>query len=37
MDRFGKVPAQAQTLIDVHRQRVPRQPYGVMKVNAAPA
>ncbi|QNP48341.1 transcription-repair coupling factor [Diaphorobacter aerolatus] len=36
VDRFGKLPAQAQTLIDVHRLRVMSQPYGVMKVDAAP-
>ncbi len=36
IDRFGKLPAQAQTLIDVHRLRVLSQPYGVIKVDAAP-
>jgi len=36
VDRFGKLPAQAQTLIDVHRLRVISQPYGVVKVDAAP-
>ena len=36
VDRFGKLPAQAQTLIDVHRLRVLSQPYGVTKVDAAP-
>ncbi len=36
VDRFGKLPAQAQTLIDVHRLRVISQPYGVLKVDAAP-
>ena len=36
VDRFGKLPAQAQTLIDVHRLRVLAQPYGVQKVDAAP-
>ena len=36
VDRFGKLPAQAQTLIDVHRLRVLSQPYGVIKVDAAP-
>ena len=36
VDRFGKMPAQAQTLIDVHRLRVISQPYGVVKVDAAP-
>ena len=36
VDRFGKPPAQGQTLIDVHRLRVLSQPYGVVKVDAAP-
>jgi transcription-repair coupling factor (superfamily II helicase) len=36
VDRFGKLPAQAQTLIDVHRLRVLARPYGVVKVDAAP-
>ncbi|MDP3138722.1 MAG: helicase-related protein, partial [Burkholderiaceae bacterium] len=36
VDRFGKLPAQAQTLIDVHRLRVIALPYGVVKVDAAP-
>jgi transcription-repair coupling factor (superfamily II helicase) len=36
VDRFGKMPAQAQTLIDVHRLRVIAKPYGVVKVDAAP-
>jgi transcription-repair coupling factor (superfamily II helicase) len=36
VDRFGKLPAQAQTLIDVHRLRVISQPFGVIKVDAAP-
>ncbi|MDP2166449.1 MAG: transcription-repair coupling factor [Hydrogenophaga sp.] len=36
VDRFGKLPAQAQTLIDVHRLRVLSAPYGVIKVDAAP-
>jgi len=36
IDRFGKLPTQAQTLIDVHRLRVLSQPYGVTKVDAAP-
>ena len=36
IDRFGKLPAQAQTLIDVHRLRVIAKPYGVAKVDAAP-
>jgi transcription-repair coupling factor (superfamily II helicase) len=37
VDRFGKLPAQAQNLIDVHRLRVTSQPYGVIKVDAAPS
>jgi transcription-repair coupling factor (superfamily II helicase) len=36
VDRFGKLPSQAQTLIDVHRLRVLAKPYGVVKVDAAP-
>ena len=36
VDRFGKPPAQAQTLIDVHRLRVMARPFGVVKVDAAP-
>jgi transcription-repair coupling factor (superfamily II helicase) len=36
VDRFGKLPAQGQTLIDTHRLRVLSQPYGVLKVDAAP-
>ena len=36
VDRFGKMPPQAQTLIDVHRLRVIAKPYGVVKVDAAP-
>ena len=36
VDRFGKPPAQAQTLIDVHRLRVIARPYGVVKVDASP-
>jgi len=36
VDRFGKLPPQAQTLIDVHRLRVIAKPYGVVKVDAAP-
>ncbi|KAF1022921.1 MAG: Transcription-repair-coupling factor [Paracidovorax wautersii] len=36
VDRFGKLPAQAQCLVDVHRLRVSSAPYGVVKVDAAP-
>ena len=35
-DRFGKLPAQATTLVDVHRLRVAALPYGIAKVDAAP-
>jgi transcription-repair coupling factor (superfamily II helicase) len=35
-DRFGKLPAQGQTLFDTHRLRVLAQPYGVLKVDAGP-
>ena len=37
VDRFGKLPPQVQTLIDVHRLRILAKPYGVAKVDAAPA
>ncbi len=36
VDRFGKLPPQAQALIDVHRLRVLCEPFGVQKVDAAP-
>jgi transcription-repair coupling factor (superfamily II helicase) len=36
VDRFGKLPPQGQTLIDVHRLRVLARPFGVVKVDAAP-
>jgi len=36
VDRFGKLPPQAQNLVDVHRLRVMARPYGVVKVDAAP-
>ncbi len=36
VDRFGKPPPQAESLIDVHRLRVIAKPYGVVKVDAAP-
>ncbi len=36
VDRFGKLPPATQTLVDVHRLRVLSQPYGVIKVDAAP-
>ncbi|MET0333216.1 MAG: transcription-repair coupling factor, partial [Rhizobacter sp.] len=36
-DRFGKLPAQGQTLFDVHRLRVLAKPYGVTKIDAGSA
>jgi transcription-repair coupling factor (superfamily II helicase) len=36
-DRFGKLPAQGQTLFDTHRLRVLATPYGVLKIDAAPS
>jgi len=36
-DRFGKLPTQGQTLFDTHRLRVLAKPYGVAKIDAAPA
>ena len=36
-DRFGKLPAQGQTLFDVHRLRVLAKPYGVVKIDASPS
>jgi len=36
VDRFGKLPPATQTLFDVHRLRVLSQPYGVVKIDAAP-
>jgi transcription-repair coupling factor (superfamily II helicase) len=35
-DRFGKLPTQGQTLLDVHRLRVAAKPYGVAKIDAGP-
>jgi transcription-repair coupling factor (superfamily II helicase) len=35
-DRFGKLPAQGQTLFDTHRLRVMARPYGVQKIDAGP-
>ena len=35
-DRFGKLPAQGQTLFDTHRLRVLAKPYGVAKIDAGP-
>jgi transcription-repair coupling factor (superfamily II helicase) len=37
VDRFGKLPDQAQALIDTHRLRVLCEPYGVHKIDAAPS
>jgi len=36
VDRFGKPPAQVQTLVEVHRLRILAKSYGVAKVDAAP-
>ena len=35
-DRFGKLPAQGQTLFDTHRLRVLARSYGVLKIDAGP-
>ena len=35
-DRFGRLPAQGQTLFDTHRLRVLARPYGVTKIDANP-
>jgi len=35
-DRFGKLPAQGQTLFDTHRLRVLARAYGVLKIDAGP-
>jgi transcription-repair coupling factor (superfamily II helicase) len=35
-DRFGKLPAQGQTLFDTHRLRLLAKPYGVQKIDAGP-
>ena len=34
-DRFGKLPAQGQTLFDTHRLRVLARPLGVLKIDAS--
>jgi len=36
VDRFGKLPPQAQALFDTHKLRVLAKPYGVIKIDAAP-
>ncbi len=36
VDRFGKPPAQVQTLIEVHRLRLLAKSFGVAKVDASP-
>jgi transcription-repair coupling factor (superfamily II helicase) len=36
VDRFGKLPAQAQTLFDLHRLRIQAKVWGVQKIEAAP-
>jgi len=35
VDRFGKLPSQAQNLIDTHRLRVLAKPYGIAKVDSS--
>jgi transcription-repair coupling factor (superfamily II helicase) len=35
-DRFGKLPAQGQSLFDLHRLRLQARPYGIVKIDAAP-
>ena len=35
-DRFGRLPAQGQTLFDTHRLRVLAKPFGVQKIDAGP-
>ena len=35
-DRFGKLPAQGQTLFDTHRLRVLAKSYGIVKIDAHP-
>ncbi len=34
VDRFGKLPTGAQTLVDTHRLRILAKPYGVLKIDA---
>ena len=36
VDRFGKPPAQVQTLVEVHRLRILAKSFGVAKVDASP-
>ncbi|WP_085318220.1 transcription-repair coupling factor [Derxia lacustris] len=35
VDRFGKLPDQAQALIDVHKLRIAAKPYGIQKIDAS--
>ncbi|MCG1054733.1 transcription-repair coupling factor [Mycetohabitans sp. B5] len=35
IDRFGKLPAQAQALIETHRLRLAAKPLGIVKIDAA--
>ena len=37
VDRFGKLPPQAQALMEVHRLRCLGKRYGVLKIDASPA
>ena len=36
VDRFGKLPTQAQTLFDTHRLRVQAKAFGIHKIDAGP-
>jgi transcription-repair coupling factor (superfamily II helicase) len=36
-DRFGNLPQQAHTLLDVHRLRIQAKRYGIQKIDASPA
>ena len=35
IDRFGELPAQAQTLLDTHRLRIAAKPLGIIKIDAS--
>jgi transcription-repair coupling factor (superfamily II helicase) len=37
IDRFGRLPAQAQALIETHRLRIAAAPLGVRKIDAGEA
>ncbi|TRZ64304.1 MAG: transcription-repair coupling factor, partial [Rhodocyclaceae bacterium] len=36
IDRFGQLPAQAQSLLETHRLRITARPLGIIKIDAAP-